>query len=177
MTEKTNILSYFIKDIKDPIKCAMYKQNNSENYITIWYKHEIIFLIDEKNIFNYINNIYKSRITNNTKGNYKILSWINFKHLYYKRDSNIRFNNTNYITFIWVIYTKYLIKTAFYYISNNVLLFRNKVKYYNRYKYISEISEINKRNNKYTNNIILIMNKYELHYYNKFFNFYFELLG
>ena len=176
MTEKTNILSYFIKDIKDPIRCAMYEQNNYEDYITICYKSEIIFIIDRTVIFNYINNIYKSRITNNAKINYKIWSRINYKNLYYKNDKNIRFFNTNYITY-WVTYTKYLIKTEFNYISNNVLLFNIEVKYYNGYKYISEISEISERNNKYTNNIILIMNKYELHYYNKFFNFYFELLG
>jgi hypothetical protein len=169
MNIKTNILSYFIKDIKDPIRCAMYKQNNYEESITICYKNEVIFIINIENICNFINNIYKSRSINNNKCNYKIGSSIKFKQLFYKHDKNIKCSNRNYITFNYVIYKKYTIKTYFNYINNNILLFSIEVKYYNGYKYI--IKPYN-RKKKYTNNIILIMNKYELYYYNTFFNFY-----
>ena len=169
MNNKTNILSYFIKDIKDPIRCAMYKQNNYTDYISICYGNEIIFTIYRNSIYNYIHNIYKARITKNAKCNYKICCFIKCKYLYYKNDKNIRFTNPNYINYL-IIYTKYLIKTKINYISNNVSLFNIEVKYYNGYKYI--IKPYN-RIKKYTNNIILIMNKYELYYYKTFFNFYF----
>ena len=151
MSNKTNILSYFIKDIKDPIRCAMYKQNNYTDYISICYGNEIIFTIYRNSIYNYIHNIYTARITKNAKCNYKICVFIQCKYLYYKHDKNIRFTNPNYINYL-IIYTKYLIKTKINYISKN-----------------------NKRKNNYNTNIILIMNKYELYYYTKFFNFYFGL--
>jgi hypothetical protein len=41
---KNNILSYFIKDIKDPIELAFYKQKNIDNTIEIFYKNELLYI-------------------------------------------------------------------------------------------------------------------------------------
>jgi hypothetical protein len=169
-----NILSYFIKDIKDAKELALYKQTYYNNYKTIWYKNEIICKINTIHIYNYIFNIYKSSFIN-IKSNYKISSFSNSKNLYYKHDKTLRYGSLNYIYYMF-IYKKYLVKTKFRYVSN-VLLLDTILKYHNKYKYIFKYDNLilYKRNNKYTNNIILIMNKYELHYYNKFFNLYFGL--
>ena len=166
-----NILSYFIKDIKDAKELALYKQTYYNNYKTIWYKNEIIFKINIIHIYNYIFNIYKSSIIKCIRSNYKISSYFNRKILYYKHDKTVKYGSSNYIMF-YFIYKKYLVKTHFSYVINNISLLNIEIKYSNGYIYISNLY---KRNNKYTNNIILIMNKYELHYYNKFFNIYFGL--
>jgi hypothetical protein len=168
MTEKTNILSYFIKDIKDPIEIALYEQRNRNKSITIVYKTEPIFLINIECILNYISNIYKSYNNKNIKCNYKIASYRQEKYLYYKHDKQISIGNSNFILLHYKC-KKYLVKTYFEYSIKNSLLFITNIKYFNGYKYIiKQYKTIG-----YTKNIILIMNKYELHYYNKFFNLYF----
>ena len=167
MSSINNILSYFIKDIKDPIERAFYRQQNYNDYIIILYKNEYLFEINSLSIFNYILNIYKSRITNNIKRNYKINSYCYEKYLYYKHDKKLKTINYNFISFHYIC-KKYLVKTYFRYFIDSIIEFIMKVKYSNGYKYM-----YNKYiNNKYTKNIILIMNKYELNYYNKFFNIY-----
>jgi len=178
-----NILSYFIKDIKDLIKRAYYKQQNKNGSIIIFHKNEIIFMNDMYHISNYINNIYKTNYKSMNKSinksintyfnicNYKIGRYYNLKHLYYKHNKNIKCANSNYITF-YFIYEKYLVKTDFSYVSNNKTLLNTMAKYHNGFKYIITIHYLMYMNNKYTKNIILIMNKYELYYYNKFFNIY-----
>ena len=166
-----NILSYFIKDIKDAKELALYKQTYYNNYKTIWYKNEVIFEINNIHIYNYSLNIYKSSIIKCIRINYKIASYLHRKILYYKHDKKIKYSSSNYIMF-YFIYKKYLVKTHFSYVINNISLLKIEIKYSNGYIYISNLY---KRNNKYTNNIILIMNKYELYYYNKFFNLYFGL--
>ena len=176
-----NILSYFIKDIKDAKEKALYKQKTYNTLKTILYKNEVIFEINNIHIYKYIFNIYKSTLIDCVKSNYKIASYLSYKHLYYKHDKTVKYGSSNFIYFRF-IYKKYLVKTAFIYASNNISLLHTILKYHNRYKYIFKysngyiyISNLYKRNNKYTNNIILIMNKYELYYYNKFFNLYFGL--
>jgi hypothetical protein len=57
MTKKTNILSYFIKDIKDPIECSFYEQTKYEDTITILYKGELIFMSINNLVFKFIYNI------------------------------------------------------------------------------------------------------------------------
>ena len=175
MSDNNNILSYFIKDIKDPDEHAHYIQVAGGDFIMIGYKKKSIFEIDGDHIYNYNLNIYKIRFTK-TRSNYKIYTYDNIKHLFYKHDKNIKVGNKNHITF-YFIYKKYLVKIDFSYINNNMTLLNNMVKYHNGFKYIITKYKPNHINNKYTNNFILIMNKYELHYYNKFFNLYFGLLN
>jgi hypothetical protein len=173
MSDTDNILSYFIKDIKDGNESGFYRQTNYNSSKIIWYKNKAIFEINSINIYKYIFNIYKSRsIINNIKSNYKISCNLNYKHLYYNHDKKLLYFNSNYI-YYWFIYKKYLVKADFEYIFNNFMLFVFKVKFYKGYKYIFKPY---RSKYKYTTNIILIMNKYELYYYNKFFNLYFGLL-
>ena len=170
-----NILSYFIKDIKDPIECSFYKQIKSiDNYSpVILYKNNPIFEIGIYFVYNYKFNICKTRFTN-AKYTYKISVFDYYKLLYYKHDKKAKRNNINYISFDYIC-KKYLIKTDFEYINNSILLNIIKFKYYNGYKYIFKQYNYQYAYTKYTTNIILIMNKYELYYYNKFFNLYFGL--
>ena len=180
MQYNNNILSYFIKDIKDAKERALYKQTNYNTFKNIWYKNEVIFEINTIHIYKYIFNIYKSSILNCVKSNYKISSYLNYKNLYYKHDKIVKHGSSNYIYFRF-IYKKYLVKTAFRYVSNNISLYNIEIKYYEGYegyKYIRKQYRHRSDNYKYkyTTNIILIMNKYELYYYNKFFDLYFGLL-
>jgi hypothetical protein len=168
MSNKNNILSYFIKDIKDPIEIALYEQRNRNNSITIIYKNDPIFMINIECILNYTSNIYKSRIKKNSKCNYKIYSYMSDKYLYYKHDKKIQTSNRNLIVFSYIC-KKYLVKKNFEYVFNDIYFYITNIKYSNGYKYISK----QYKTSKYTKNIILIMNKYELYYYNKFFDLYF----
>jgi hypothetical protein len=168
-----NILSYFIKDIKDATERAFYKQVNDTNDIKIFYKDKIIYRIYYSFCFNYIYNIVKlSSIKYIRKSNICYNYATNNKALYYKNDAKIKINNLNNITFDFTyIYNKYLIKIVFRYtINNNKLLFVS-IKNYNQYIYISFND---KKSIKYSKNLILIPNKYELSYYCKFFNLYFD---
>jgi hypothetical protein len=169
MNNKNNILSYFIKDIKDPIEIALYEQRNRNDSITIVYKNYPIFMLIGNYILKHIRNIHKTR-DNNIKCNYKIHSYMSEKYLYYKHDKKISTSNSNYIIFSY-IRKKYQVKTYFEYFINNIRLFITLIKYFNGYKYKYIIKKY--MTIKYTNNIIIIMNKYELHYYNKFFDLYF----
>jgi hypothetical protein len=179
MQQPNNILSYFIKDIKDPKECAYYKQMNiTTNNIEIFYKDKIIYyLLQTKlksctiwNLKNNVNIDYLDSIIN-----YKIDSnkRLKYKQLFYKNDNKIFKENSNYIyyEFIYNKYlNKYLIKKFFDYVIEDTILLCIKNKYYNRYiyKYISRSSY----NHKYKHVQILIMNKYELHYINRFFSIY-----
>ena len=69
-TWPNNILSYFIKNIKDAKERAFYTQVNYINCIQIFYKDKILYKI-EIFITNYINNIRKARYFYH-KENYKI---------------------------------------------------------------------------------------------------------
>ena len=176
INQPNNILSYFIKDIKDATELAFYKQINHNNSIHIIYKYKLIYLFD-KYYYNYINNIIKGS-TCKYIDNYKICSNYgnNYKKLYYNNDNKITFNNPRCkcIKFYYLyLYNKYLNKNRFYYIINDNHVLILYIKNYNQYKYIS-ITYTYKKSIKYSKNLILIPNKYELSYYCKFFNLYFD---
>ena len=60
MLKPNNILSYFIKDIKDTNERAFYKQINNIDCIRILYKDKIIYEYGRYYISNYLSNISKS---------------------------------------------------------------------------------------------------------------------
>ena len=162
--QSNNILSYFIKDIKDD-KRPFYKQVNNNGKISIFYKNELLYSFGFY-ICNYINNIIKVKSfkfisTHKICSNYAN----NFKFLYYKNDRKINFSNKNYIE-VYFTYNKYLNKQIFNYLVNNKYLLFISIIHYTRYKFI----RINKGFlNKFTSTHILIPNKYELHYYCKLY--------
>jgi hypothetical protein len=162
-----NILSYFIKDIKDAKERAFYIQINNIDWIRILYKDKIIYEYGRHYISNYLYNIsksvklkfiYNNKIRSNYTAGYKIL--------FYKKDAVIELQNPNCITFQF--YTdKYLQKYCLDYINNAKYLLVTNIKYYKQYKYIYKPYI-------YTDkirliNMILIPNKYELQYYFKLF--------
>jgi hypothetical protein len=161
--QSNNILSYFIKDIKDD-KRPFYIQVNNKDNISIFYKNDLLYYIG-LSIRNYINNIIKSK-SFKFISTHKICSNSNnnFKFLYYKNDKKINFGNKNYIE-IYFTYNKYLNKQIFNYFVNNNYLLLISIIYYTRYKFI----KINKGYSKFASTHILIPNKYELHYYCKLY--------
>jgi len=175
MLKPNNILSYFIKDIKDPKECALYQQINTTNNIEIFYKDKIIYNIRHYIKFHsYIIRNYKNNFTLELFSgmiiNYKICSnkKCNIKRLYYKKDNKILKENYNFIYYEF-IYNKYLIKKYFDYVAECKSLLCIKIQYYNGFIYLYK--DIN--NYKYKHVQILIMNKYELHYINIFFSLFF----
>ena len=173
-----NILSYFIKDIKDTKELAFYKQVNfNNNRINIKYKDEILYEIHGKYCYNLINNVVKC-LALKYRVNYKIYYSFcsNFKNLYYKKDNLLTSYNPNYIGFRFN-YNKYLKTIAIKYFSNNICLLYVYIIYSNKYKYIINYNGnlIHNNTNKFTSVHILIPNKYELQYYCKFFNIYFVI--
>jgi len=174
---ENNILSYFIKDIKDPIELAKYRQYNTSNFIQIYYNDNIIYIHNRLYffIYNLINNITKSNnlacICNNIiyfeKNSH-------FKKLFYNKDNKI-FNH--YANFISYIYNKdsYLYKPYLFYRINNITILSTTIKYYNGSKYIY-FNVIHKAYKIKYKSLILILNKYELHYISRFFNIYFAQL-
>ena len=97
------------------------------------------------------------------------------KTLYYKKDKKMLDVNYNFISYIF-IYNKYLYKTYFHYAKDGQYLLMNKIKYYNGYKYIYSSIHFKKNTitHKYNYVQIFILNKYELHYANGFFNLFFD---
>jgi hypothetical protein len=173
-TNINNILSYFIKDIKDPKELAFYTGIKTNINIQIFYKDELIYEI-KFFPFKYICNCKKNTIqTNYSFNNYKVYSdkHYKFKYLSYKNDNNIAKFNPNYI---WYSYkqNKYLNKTNIKYIYNSKNLIIFILHYYKESKYIFKIKAVFY---KFNSSLILIVNKYELHYYNRFFNLYFDRL-
>jgi len=187
MIMKNNILSYFNKDIKDPIELAFYKQKNIDNTIEIFYKNELLYILNYDIIMNLKTNIIKN-IFFSSIGNYKCESCIKdkYKFLYYKNDKLVGIDNFNFIYYDFS-YTKYFSKQHYeYVISEKANSKANKkansieeklcaytiIKYYKCFKYI--YTKTNSFKYKYVQ--IFIMNKYELHYFNKFFNLFFVVL-
>ncbi len=169
--QSNNILSYFIKDIKDAKELAFYKQKNHNTIINILYKDKLIYKIDNY-CYNYITNIIKSlSIKFINKSNICYNYWYNCKYLYYKKDTIIKYPNPNSIKFYFNC-NKYLNKTLFYIIRNNKTLLSVIFNYYKKYKYIRNYNFYTKISTKFTSPQILIPNKYELDYYCKFFNLY-----
>ena len=169
MLNPNNILSYFIKDIKDPKECALYKQiNTNTNNIEIFYKDTILYRLNPEISWNYTTNIFKKyyprRITNHKIDSIKIR---NYKALFYKKDKIISKTNENYIMYDF-IYNKYLIKRCFNYICKSISVLSIAIVYYKGYKYFIKFDKTFKYN--YVH--IFIMNKYEVHYINRFFSIY-----
>ena len=113
MTNTNNILSYFIKDIKDPKEQALYKGIKTKQKIQIFHKDELIYEI-EISLFKYNRyNNYKKNISMSYSifYNYKLcLDKINkVKYLYYKNDKKLLISNYNYICYIYE-QNKYLTK-------------------------------------------------------------------
>jgi len=175
MRKPNNIVSYFIKDIKDPKEYALYKQfNNINNDIKIFYKGKLIYYIKHYKlkpvfIWNYKTNIIKDYFTGRII-NYKIdyTKSLKNKALFYKKDKIILKINDTYILYEF-IYNKYLIKNFFDYVIEDKDVLIINIQYYNGYKYLYKT----KNNYKYKHVQILIMNKYELHYSNRFFSLFF----
>ena len=166
-----NILSYFIKDIKDATELAFYKQKNHNTIIYILYKNKLIYKIDNY-CYNYIHNIIKSLSFKFIRKFNICYDYIkNYKYLYYKNDNIIKDYNSNYIKFYFT-YKKYLKKTIFSIIRNNKTLLSVLFRYYKKYKYIRIYYLYTKISTKFTSPQILIPNKYELDYYCKLFNLY-----
>jgi hypothetical protein len=161
-----NVLTYFIKDIKDAKERAFYKQINNNKIIQILYKDELIY-VNNDFCYNYIHNIVK-RNSSKYIATYKSCSMYNLKFLYYKKDNTTRSNTPNYIKFHFT-YKKYLNKNRFCYVINNNQILCLVIIYFKKYKYIMNyIYNIAK----FTSPQILIPNKYELDYYCKFVNIY-----
>jgi len=166
-----NILSYFIKDINDPLERAFYKTKKPNNKIEIFYKDKLIYKIyfnTFQYIYDYKNNIIKR---DSRYCNYKLYSdkATKYKKLFYNNNNTISKYNTKYI---WYVYkqTKYFLKIRITYRIDNQIVIDNQVFYYNGYKYIRRCVLTY---NNFSHSQILIENKYELHYYNRFFNLYF----
>jgi len=174
---KNNILSYFIKDIKDPIELDKYIQYNNEYYISIIYNNTSIYRHNTyyKYIYNYITNISKVNYLKHIYTNRICINKIaNHKSLFYKKDNKVDNISSNYIGYTYI----YLCKTNFLYRINNNNILYIIIRYYNRFKYIyyndNKIMfyKIN-RLHKYKSQI-LIMNKYELQYISRFLYLYFD---
>jgi len=135
------ILSYFIKDIKDPKELAFYKGIKTRKTIQIFYKDELLYEIDSKDIFNYKTNICK---TFYSYCNYKLYSYkttnYKYKYLYYKNNNKIAVFNPYYIGYLYK-QNKYLKKLVINYCSQNAYLINNKINYYKGYKYIFKDNE------------------------------------
>jgi hypothetical protein len=166
-----NILSYFIKDIIDAKELAFYKQVNNTNNFRILYKNKIIFEYGRYYISNYLYNIMKSinvnyMFNNKIRANYTE----KYKLLFYKKDANLRYINTNYILIVFYR-GKYIKKHHLDYCIDITHLLTTNIKYYNLYKYIYKSYLYYKiRPITITTSImILIPNKYELQYYSKLF--------
>jgi hypothetical protein len=170
-----NILSYFVKDIKDQHELAFYKQIITLNTIKIFYKDEILYIITNykmlcfyKGISDFKSNIIKDYF-NNTLSTYKSCSNKNkYVYLYYNKDNIIHIYNPNYIYYEFK-HKKYLNKVCIKYLMKSRYLIISKIKYYNCSKYIYKFPT----NFKYNGVQILIMNKYELYYNNLFYNLFF----
>jgi len=175
--QPNNILSYFIKDIKDAKEREFYKQINEQGFIKIVYKDKILYEIKGKYFYNHINNVIKTPSLKYIL-NYNIWSnYTNCKNLYYKKDAKIKFINSNYIR-LHFTYNKYLQKFNFEYHIDNKSLLDISIIYFKKYKYIKNRNSNgnkfrHKLRHKFTSAMILIPNKYELQYYCKFFNIYF----
>ena len=159
-----NILSYFIKDIKDATELAFYKEVNNNRLIEIFYKDKKLYKLSINNYsYNYIHDIVKHSA-------YKYIHKSNMSYNYKNNIKTLYYESNNSITFRFNIYNKYLKKKEFNYQIKRKSLLYVYIFYYKKYKYIRRCAISAK---KFTSPHILIPNKYELQYYCKFFILYF----
>jgi len=193
-TNDNNILSYFIKDIKDPIEQAKYKQINNINQIKIFYETKLLYTNDLLNSFihKYMYNIFKSNYFRNFlyTYNFNFIKKDKHKYLHYNNNFNLGNGGSRDHIDYYYIHGAYLNKIYVKYTINGTLVFSTRFCYDKGYKYIFRFTKFTKIHTftnfhkfhkfhkfhnftKFYNSLILIKNKYELHYYNSFFNFYF----
>jgi hypothetical protein len=167
-----NILSYFTKDINDPIEKAKYTIDKYYNCIIIFYNERAIWFYsnDTNIIHNHVLNIYKRPVYNENKC------------IRYFRNNNISYNssyltlniNTNYIITYNFKIKSYLAK---YYLIYRYFIkweFNFSIVYFNGYIYKKRQSFYLKR--PYFNSLIFIPNKYELKFYSNLFLICFAIL-
>ena len=175
MSYTNNILSYFIKDIKDTTERAFYRQQNYACGVQIYYKYELLYEIKDWYKIHYLNN-YETNIIFKYTFNCKIYynyTKNKYKKLFYKKDATIQFFSSNYILF-YFYQSKYIKKYILEYCINKKHLLATNIKYYNQNKYIYKnviyYNILPKNKFIITSPMILIPNKYELHYYSKLFH-------
>jgi hypothetical protein len=173
--QNNNILSYFIKDIKNPLTLEKYIQINNNSDIKIVYdSHFVLYHYNKyyNYIYNYNKNISKSDCFNSIFTRKKAYNKkTNYKRLFYKKDNKIKYGSLDFIDYKF-IYNKYLYKINISYRIIYSVILNIKIKYYNKSKYMF-CNKTMSSFNKYTSQI-LIMNKYEIHYISRFFYLYFD---
>ncbi len=174
-----NIVSYFTKDKRTGNKLFDFFKNINRNYswnidrknkiYYIYYKNKLIYYFYKGVILKFTNNI-KIDTRSNSFSNYKFTKTHNSKFLYYYMNNEINDNtldpftiNLAAIRYIFIC-KKYLQKYYFFLLD---LFIRYKIYYTNYLRYIQ--IDKNEIQNKYTNTIILVPNKYERQYYSKLF--------
>jgi hypothetical protein len=179
---KSNILSYFIRNI-DKNEHQYYTQLNNIYSIEIIYKETQIYYmrILAKYIYtitNRIENIYKfiefdtvcsvcnNKFFNNKKYKYSI-------H-YYNRDHILNSKAINYLTYVYQI-NKYINKITFDFYVYDIKTLTINIYYATMYKFIFKCKNMYKKLRNIFYSIILINNKYEMQYINRFFYLYFEI--
>jgi hypothetical protein len=171
-TNTIDILSHFIKDPIERAKCIIKKKKYEiriEKENKLLYSNR--FYMRKRQIVNYILNIYNCEgITCSNKIYSNKID--KFKQLFYKKDRRLNCAIGNFITYKFN-YNKYFNKTRLQYFIDIKILLITYIIYYNKYKYIY-IDHKSPIKLKYINSLLLIINKYELHYYNRFFTLYFD---
>ena len=125
---KTNILSYFIKDIENLFEKLYYRQMNHPLFIEILYKDKILYRIYRNKFRPNTINKYKNNImicySVGIVANYKIEAskLAKYKKLFFFKNNDIHNKhdmfNFDYIFYIYD-YAKYLIKKSICYKINN----------------------------------------------------------
>jgi hypothetical protein len=168
-----NILSYFKKNLEDSNISSLYKQYQDDKVLRIYYKDKLIYKIYlNAGIFeDYINNLMKQPNINKIS-NYKISKFrTNKKTLFFKQDNKINKINWNAIFFWTTRYPFYFNKMYFQYYLDGTQEATFKIIYYKNYKYKYKLLTPSKLK---TYPIILIQDKYEMQYINRFLNIFFD---
>jgi len=164
LTQAKNIFDNFIH-CKDPYE---YSYLFYGSILYIYRKYEIMFVYYKmaKYIINYEKNIFK-KINENYKENYKIKKFSDYKYLFYKKDNLINTqHNDNYIVSYKLKNKKNKI-TKRYYVYENISKYHIFIIEYKN-KIFKIVIKVIKVKHSFQNNIIFILNKYELTYNGKF---------
>ena len=170
--KKMNILSYYVKDLKDSLKNKNYKQVNNKYKIAIYYKSIILYFYNKQ--FNTIC-IYNDNYTKQfpkyfPKYFHKQYIELILSNKIYKFN-RVRLLMKNLIINSWIEYKWYkskfyLIKTYFCY-DQHFRSYKYEIKYINNKIYKRYKAKYYSFPNKYRKRVIFIENKYELEYYSK----------
>jgi hypothetical protein len=158
-----NILSYYVKDLKDSLKNKDYKQVNNKYKIAIYYKSILLYFYNKQlNTIYIYNDTYTKQFPKYFHKKYIELILPNkiykFNHVKLVMKNLIN----SWIEYKWYKSKFYLIKTYFCY-EQAFRWYNYEIKYINNkiYKRYKELY------NKYRKRVIFIENKYELEYYSK----------